>query len=104
MQFRYEVKTGISEPSIKDANVVHLVVTNDQMFYTKTKKSTNNADKWLGTKTRLLEDPKKQRQQNKTKKVPKYSRKHEDTYEAFLFFGSLSPLYFLPVTWPWNES
>lgn len=38
MQFRYEVKTGISEPSIKDANVVHLVVTNDQMFYTKTKK------------------------------------------------------------------
>lgn len=31
MQFRYEVKTGISEP-IKDANVVHLVVMNDQMF------------------------------------------------------------------------
>lgn len=92
MQFRYEVKTGICEPSIKDANVVHLVVTNDQMFYTKTKKSTNNGDKWLGTKTRLLEDPTKQRQQNKTKKVPK------DTCEAFLFFGSLSPLYFLPVT------
>lgn len=60
MQFRYEVKTGINEPSIKDANVVHLVVTNDQMFYTKTKKRTNNADKWLGTKTRLLEDPTKQ--------------------------------------------
>lgn len=99
MQFRYEVKTGINEPSIKDANVVHLVVTNDQMFYTKTKKRTNNADKWLGTKTRLLEDPTKQ-----NKKVPKYSRKHEDTYEAFLFFGSLSPLYFLPVTSPWNES
>lgn len=89
MQFHYEVKTGINEPSIKDANVV----TNDQMFYTKTKKRTNNADKWLGTKTRLLEDPTKQ-----NKKVPKYSRKHEDTYEAFLFFGSLSPLYFLPVT------
>lgn len=76
MQFRYEVKTGISEPSIKDANVVHLVVTNDQMFYTKTKKSTNNADKWLGTKTRLLEDPTKQRQQ-KTKQ-----KKSQNTQES----------------------
>lgn len=92
MQFRYEVKTGISEPSIKDANVVHLVVTNDQMFYTKTKKVqimlTNGWEQKQGY-WRI--------QQNKTKKVPKYSRKHEDTYEAFLFFGSLS-LYFLPVT------